>query len=58
MTEQRAAMAPMTLLADLEDLWCCLDELFASAPAWQALDLRRRAISPGVLRPLCRGLSN
>jgi hypothetical protein len=30
MTEQRAATAPMTLLADLEDLWCCLDELFAS----------------------------
>jgi hypothetical protein len=36
MTETRAATAPMTLLADLEDLWGCLDQLFASlAPdAW------------------------
>src|SRR5262245_9886907 len=30
MTETRAATAPMMLLADLEDLWRCLDELFAS----------------------------
>jgi hypothetical protein len=30
MTETRAATAPMTLLADLEDMWHCLDELFAS----------------------------
>ena len=33
MTETRAATAPMTLLADLEDLWQCLDELFASLAA-------------------------
>jgi hypothetical protein len=30
MTETAPATAPMTLLADLEDLWRCLDELFAS----------------------------
>jgi DinB superfamily/SCP-2 sterol transfer family len=30
MTGTRAATAPMALLADLEDLWRCLDELFAS----------------------------
>jgi DinB superfamily/SCP-2 sterol transfer family len=30
MTETLPATAPMTLLADLEDLWRCLDELFVS----------------------------
>jgi hypothetical protein len=30
MTETRAAMAPTAFLADLEDLWGCLDQLFAS----------------------------
>src|SRR5262245_25344630 len=30
MTETRAATAPMAFLADLENLWGCLDELFAS----------------------------
>ncbi len=30
MTETRAATAPMTFLADMEELWRCLDELFAS----------------------------
>jgi hypothetical protein len=29
MTDIRAATAPMALLTDLEDLWRCLDELFA-----------------------------
>ena len=33
MTETAPATAPMTLLADLEDLWHCLDELFASLAA-------------------------
>jgi hypothetical protein len=33
MTETLPATAPMTLLADLEDLWRCLDELFASLAA-------------------------
>jgi hypothetical protein len=30
MTERRAATAPRAFLADLEDLWGCLDELFAN----------------------------
>jgi hypothetical protein len=30
MTETQSTTAPMALLADLEDLWRCLDELFAS----------------------------
>jgi len=30
MTETRALTAPMAFLADLEDLWRCLDELFTS----------------------------
>jgi DinB family protein len=30
MTETRAATAPMAFLADLENLWGCLDQLFAS----------------------------
>jgi hypothetical protein len=30
MTETRVLTAPMAFLADLEDLWRCLDELFAS----------------------------
>jgi hypothetical protein len=33
MTETRAATAPMTFLVDLEDLWHCLDALFASLAA-------------------------
>ena len=33
MTETAPATAPMTLLADLEDLWRCLDALFASLAA-------------------------
>src|SRR5437870_1320342 len=40
MTETRAAAAPKAFLTDLENLWGCLDELFASLarrlilPAW------------------------